>query len=205
MPWYVQNTHVHTVSCSTVHKRWRAQTLARAHADVFVCGCVVAGGRPCARAGSIDLDASIVCGTTVSGGKHKGTVYYSNKRLFNGAIKHEGDNQTGDGQGDDEVIRLDLDNIPADVKSLHVTVNAYTGTFSDVRDAYVRLVAIKTGHELARFVLSNDHVKSGVVFAKISRIDGQPGAWRLLAIGTQCGGRTATSEETKKACSISTN
>lgn len=152
--------------------------------------------------GSIDLDASIICGTTVFGGDHKGTAYYSNKTLFSNAIVHEGDNQTGDGDGDDEVIRIDLDTIPADVKSLNVVVNCYTGSFSDVRDAYVRLVAIKTGHELARFTLSNDYVKPGMVFARISRIEEQQGSWRLLAIGKQCAGKQATSEETKKACSI---
>lgn len=107
-----------------------------------------------------------------------------------------------DGDGDDEVIRIDLDTIPADVKSLNVVVNCYTGSFSDVRDAYVRLVAIKTGHELARFTLSNDYVKPGMVFARISRIEEQQGSWRLLAIGKQCAGKQATSEETKKACSI---
>jgi stress response protein SCP2 len=176
----------------------------------------------------------------VDGGEHKGTVYYGNKSLFSSAIQHEGDNRTGDGDGDDEVINMDLDKIPvraapsptagllgrplmstyvaahnpnanrapntfntqANVLSLHVVVNAYTGSFSDVKDAYVRLVAIKTGHELARFTLDNAHTQSGVVFAKISRIAGQHGAWRLLAIGKGCAGRSATNDATKTACGI---
>ena len=70
-------------------------------------------GLGCTCRGAIDLDASIVC---VDGNKQiQEKCYYGNLRCFNGAIRHAGDNLDGDGDGDDEVIQIQLDKIPENI------------------------------------------------------------------------------------------
>ena len=140
----------------------------------------------------------------MDGGKKMDLVSFGNKKSSNGAIVHEGDNTTGAGDGDDEVIRIDLDEIPMEVKSLWIVVNVYTSSasFKSVKNAYVRLVAFKNQNVMAKFELKSSITTQGVVFARLCRVEHRAGAWRLEALGNGCGGRTATSSETKRACGV---
>jgi stress response protein SCP2 len=107
--------------------------------------------------------------------KHK-TDLINYSHLQGSGIRHRGDNTSGAGSGDDERIRIDLDNVPHNTQELFVTVNIYTGgvTFSRVQNAYIRLCVAQgnfydTGHELARFPLGNNIKTRGLVFAKLVR------------------------------------
>ncbi len=88
---------------------------------------------------AIDLDAS--CILFDDNNKAVDTVYFGHLKSKDGSIVHTGDNRTGAGDGDDEQIIVDLDKVPANVKSLVFTVNSFTGqTFDSVENAYCRLV-----------------------------------------------------------------
>jgi len=101
---------------------------------------------------------------------------------------HTGDNRTGDGDGDDEQIIVDLDKIPATVKSLVFTVSSYTGqTFAEVENAYCRLVDNSNKNEVARYTLSSQGSHTAQIMAKLYRHNGE---WKMHAIGENGTGRT---------------
>ena len=155
---------------------------------------------------SIDLDASVIVADSFDGGKAINIVSFSDKE-FGEAVRHQGDNTTGDGKGDDEVIMMDLDCMPKEVKACYIVVNIYSSgkTFRDVRNAYMRLVACSTHQELARYSLHKGILSRGVLFAKIRRAPSASGsnrAWHLETLGTECDGGTATSFQTLQACGI---
>ncbi len=138
---------------------------------------------------SIDLDAS--CGLFDEAGNLVDVVYFGQLRSKDGSIQHTGDNLTGAGDGDDEVINVDLNRVPAGVKSLVFTVNSFTGqTFDKVANAVCRLVNRSGDKEVARLNLSD--CKGGhnaVIMAKIYRHNGE---WKMHAIGENAQGRTFT-------------
>ena len=101
----------------------------------------------------IDLDAS--CLLFDENRSLLDSVWFRQLRSRDGSIQHTGDNRTGDGDGDDEQIIVNLNSVPANVKSLIFTVNSFTGQdFSQVKNAYCRLVDKTTGKEIARYDLS---------------------------------------------------
>ncbi len=137
--------------------------------------------------GSIDLDAS--CVMFDENRQVVDTVWFAQLDSRDGSIRHSGDNRTGDGDGDDEVIHVDLSRVPSQVKSLVFTVNSFTGqTFERVANSVCRLVD-KTGNkEVARLNLSE--VKgshTAVIMAKVYRHNGE---WKMHAIGENASGRT---------------
>jgi stress response protein SCP2 len=138
--------------------------------------------------GGVDLDASVIC--LKKNGAYYGAVFYGNKK--GAGMEHMGDNRTGQGAGDDEKINVDLDNIPAGVTDLYITVTIYStgATFSNVKNAYVRLCAIKNNHELVRFPLTTKIHKNALVFACLRR--SPMGTWQLTALGKPAEGRMAT-------------
>ena len=146
--------------------------------------------------GGVDLDASII----IFDSNHKklDVVYFGNKTYGN-AIKHRGDNMTGVGKGDDERIDIDLDQLSPDVQEMYVTVNIYSPgrTFAQVKDAYVRLCAIKNQHELCRYTLRDAVKTNGLVFACIKRAGG--GAWSVSALGKEAQGRRSTDDSMLEA------
>lgn len=136
--------------------------------------------------GSIDLDAS--CLMFNSNGQLLDQVWFQQLRSRDGSIVHGGDNRTGDGDGDDEVIKVDLTRVPADVKTLVFTVNSFTGdTFDRVENAFCRLVDETTGAEVARYNLSSSGPHTAQVMAKVSRT---ATGWEMTAIGAPSNGRT---------------
>ena len=130
------------------------------------------------RSADIDLDASVVmfADTQVAD-----VAYYGQLTSKDGSIRHLGDNLTGEGEGDDEVITVDLTRVPIHVNALIFIVTSYQGqTFEQVQNAFCRLVDQTNKAELARYTLAGGMPYTGVVMAKVFR---EGGTWKLQAIG----------------------
>jgi tellurium resistance protein TerZ len=135
---------------------------------------------------SIDLDAS--CVMFDDNNKAVDVIYFGQLKSKDGSIVHTGDNRTGDGDGDDEQILVNLDNIPTHVKSLVFTVNSFTGqTFDAVENAYCRMVDSSNKTEVARYTLSSQGSHTAQIMAKVYRHNGE---WKMHAIGENGTGRT---------------
>lgn len=111
-------------------------------------------------------------------------IFFNNLSGFNGAIVHGGDNRNGAGEGDDETIYVNLQNVPAEVDRLVFTANLFEAkpdqNFGMVRDAYIRIVNKATGEELCRYDLSEDYsVYQNLNVAELCR-DGND--WKFKAI-----------------------
>ena len=136
---------------------------------------------------SIDLDAS--CFMFDDNNRPVDLVWFRQLRSKDGSIQHSGDNLTGEGDGDDEQIAVNLARVPAQVKSLVFTVNNFTGQdFSQVENAYCRLVDGQSGKEIARYDLSAQGSHNAQIMAKLYRHNGE---WKMHAIGENGQGRTA--------------
>jgi tellurium resistance protein TerZ len=115
-------------------------------------------------------------------------VWFNQLRSKDGAVVHTGDNRTGAGDGDDESIVVQLGNLPGTVSTLVFTVNSFTGQdFTQIENAYCRLVDETNGKELARFDLTGSGQHTAQVMAKVTR-DGS--GWSMTAIGAITSGRT---------------
>jgi tellurium resistance protein TerZ len=135
---------------------------------------------------SIDLDAS--CLLFDVQGKLVDQVWFQQLRSADGSVVHTGDNQTGAGDGDDESIKVDLRQVPAQVATLVFVVNSFTGQdFTQIENAYCRVVDETTAGEVARYSLSGSGRHNAQVMAKLTR-DGQ--GWAMTAIGAVANGRT---------------
>lgn len=145
------------------------------------------GWEPAFRGKDIDLDASVIA--YGPNRNHLDSCYFGKLSILNGAIKHSGDNLTGEGAGDDEVIVVDLGRIPAEATGLVFTVNSFTGQkFTEVAKAYCRLVDAATGEELVRFDLTGAEPQTGVMMAKL--IKQFSGEWEMTALGDFVKSRT---------------
>jgi tellurium resistance protein TerZ len=139
------------------------------------------------RAQSIDLDASALLFD--ASGVLVDQVWFKQLTSRDGAVRHTGDNLTGDGAGDDESIQVDLSRLPATVRTLVFTVNSFTGQdFSQIENASCRLVDEAAGDaEIARFTLTGSGRHTAQVMAKLTR-DGD--GWSMTALGIPASGRT---------------
>lgn len=145
------------------------------------------GWEPAFRGKDIDLDASVIAYGPQR--DHVDSCYFGKLSILNGAIKHSGDNLTGEGGGDDEVIVVDLGRIPPQVTGLVFTVNSFSGQkFTEVAKAYCRLLDAATGEELVRFDLTGAEAQTGVLMAKLVRQFS--GEWDMTALGSFVKGRT---------------
>jgi len=122
---------------------------------------------------TFDLDASVL-----AIGDNKTLAYFGELSILNGSIKHQGDNLTGEGEGDDEQIKVNLETLPSDVTKLVVYVNIYQAkakgnqNFGQVSDAFVRLENVETGSELGKFELDFDMSSSdGMIFCTLVKRD----------------------------------
>ena len=113
-------------------------------------------------------------------------VFFNNTSSPEGAIVHQGDNLTGEGEGDDEVINVDLTTVPATIGSIVFPVSIYEGdargqSFGQVRNAFIRVVDQSSGTELARYDLSEDaSTETAMVFGELYRNGPE---WKFRAIG----------------------
>ncbi|MBB2893504.1 TerD family protein [Flexivirga oryzae] len=136
---------------------------------------------------AIDLDASAL---VIGGERVLDTVYFGKLRSSDGAIQHTGDNLTGEGDGDDESINVDLGAVHSSVEHIVFVVNSYSGeNFSEIDNAVVRVVdSMANDTELARFQLTGSGTHTALVMARVSRT---PAGWNFTAIGAPGNGRTA--------------
>lgn len=135
---------------------------------------------------AIDLDASCVLFDDQN--KVVDTIYFGQLKSRDGSILHTGDNRTGAGDGDDEQIKVDLDKVPANVKSLVFTVNSFSGeTFDQIENAYCRIVDSSNNAEIARYTLSSQGSHTAQIMTKLYRHNGE---WKMHAIGENGTGRT---------------
>ena len=135
-----------------------------------------------------DLDSTVVCVNDQNQVAHKeDIIYFGNLSHSSQAIRHQGDNLTGKGDGDDEQIMVELNLIPAYVKKLIFIVNIYSGIgrkqdFSQVSNAFVRMVDLNSNREIVRYQLSAGQYggQTGMVMAEVSRTED---GWQMSAIG----------------------
>jgi stress response protein SCP2 len=145
------------------------------------------GWEPAFRGKDIDLDASVIA--YGPNRNHLDSCYFGKLSILNGAVKHSGDNLTGEGAGDDEVIVVDLGRIPPEATGLVFTVNSFSGQkFTEVAKAYCRLIDAATGEELVRFDLTGAEPQTGVMMAKL--IKQFSGEWEMTAMGDFVKSRT---------------
>jgi tellurium resistance protein TerD len=134
-----------------------------------------------------DLDASALgCGDSGTVISNDYFIFFNQKRSPEGAIEHLGDNRTGEGAGDDEVVAIDLSAAPANLDKVVFVTSIYDAetsgvTFGQVRNAYIRVVNAADTTELARYDLSEDaSVETAMVFGELYRNGAD---WKFRAIG----------------------
>ena len=138
-----------------------------------------------------DLDASVVafdeCNQVMT------SVYYSHKKDFNGAIHHHGDNLTGRGSGDDEVISTHLDKLPQKVMSLAVCINSYKGnSIIKAKQAFIRLYEGKKKKEIGMFILNQTKDCIGLMLGLFEK-NNQDGNWFFRVMVDPIEGNVVTS------------
>ncbi|MBO2446431.1 TerD family protein [Actinomadura barringtoniae] len=134
-----------------------------------------------------DLDASALL--LNSGGKvmsDQHFVFFNNLKSPDGSVEHTGDNLTGEGEGDDESINVDLTGVPAECERIVFPVSIYDAdnrsqNFGQVRNAFIRIVDRSDNNELARFDLTEDaSTETAMVFGELYRHGGE---WKFRAVG----------------------
>lgn len=138
------------------------------------------------RSQSIDLDASGVLYDAQR--RVVDQIWFQQLQSTDGSVQHSGDNRTGEGEGDDESIEVHLDRLPQAITTMVFVVNSFTGQdFSQIENAFCRLVDQTNGEELARYELTGSGTHTAQIMARVDR-DG-PG-WTMTAIGEIANGRT---------------
>ncbi|SDO81286.1 Stress response protein SCP2 [Paenibacillus sp. yr247] len=135
----------------------------------------------------IDCDASVILldenGKLT---KEKNVVYFANLQSPDGSVVHSGDNRTGEGEGDDEQVSVNLGQVPADVSKIIFVVNIYDCVnrkqdFGLIQSAYIRIVNDSNNQELVKFNLSEIYSgKTSLIAGEIYRHNGE---WKFSAIG----------------------
>ncbi|MDM8215111.1 TerD family protein [Desulfovibrio piger] len=135
--------------------------------------------------GDIDLDAS--CVMFDADKQPVDVVYFGQLASKDGSVRHSGDNLTGEGDGDDEIINVILSNVPDTIHYLVFTVSSYRGqTFDEVANAYCRLVDDRN-QEIARYTISGGGSFTAMIMAKLYRHNGE---WKMHAVGESMSGTT---------------
>ena len=121
-------------------------------------------------------------------------VFFANLKHPSGAVIHSGDNLTGQGDGDDEQIKIDLSKVPANCARISIVVAIYSAAkrsqnFGMVQRAYIRIFDAQTQEELLRYDLTEDYsVETAVVFGELYRHNGE---WKFSAVGSGFQGELA--------------
>lgn len=147
-----------------------------------------------------DLDTSALVlgenGKVLSDGHF---VFYNNKQDPSGSVVHQGDNLTGEGEGDDEVVKVALNDVPAEAKKIVFVVTIHEAdargqNFGMVSNAFIRVVNDAGNSEIARFDLSEDYsTETAMIFAELYRHNDE---WKFKAIGQgYAGGLDAVANE----------
>ena len=136
---------------------------------------------------AFDLDASaIVCGEDGRVASDQHFVFFNNLTTPDGAVQHTGDNVTGEGEGDDEQVRVNLAAMPPNIAKIVFPVSIYDSgnagqTFGQVRNAFIRVVNQADNSELARYDLSEDaSTETAMIFGELYRNGDE---WKFRAVG----------------------
>lgn len=141
---------------------------------------------------NFDLDAScLVLNADKQGTTNTPVIYYGVKEDARGSIKHSGDNLTGEGAGDDEVILVDCSKLDPSVNEIAVIVNIYSAAsrnqnFGQVSNSYIRLFDVTTGEVFVRYDLNEDYSMNSGVF--VGKIYLHNGSWKFKAMGNGVNG-----------------
>lgn len=134
-----------------------------------------------------DLDASaFLLGANGKVAQDKDFIFYGETKSLCGSVIHNGDNRTGEGDGDDESISIDLTKVPASVEKIVFAVTIHEGTqknqnFGQIQNAYIRIVNASGNSEVARFDLTEDgSVETAMIFGELYRHSGD---WKFRAVG----------------------
>ncbi|MDE5833893.1 MAG: TerD family protein [Ruminococcus sp.] len=137
---------------------------------------------------AFDLDAAaFMAGANGRCPKDTDFIFYGNLKHSSGAVEHMGDNLTGEGEGDDEQIKIELSKIPANIEKIAFTVTIYDAdnrrqNFGQVSNAFIRIVNIDTNEELIRYDLGEDFsIETAVVVGELYKHNGE---WKFNAIGS---------------------
>lgn len=135
-----------------------------------------------------DLDAAVFCcGSDGKVKDEKDLIFYNNLKHSSGSIEHLGDNKTGEGEGDDEQIKIKLSKIPANIEKIDFTVTIHEAeerkqNFGQVSNSYVRVVNSDNNEELIKYDLGEDFsVETAIVVAELYR---NAGEWKFNAVGS---------------------
>jgi tellurium resistance protein TerD len=134
-----------------------------------------------------DLDASaLMVGADSKILSDKHFIFFNNLTSPDGSVEHTGDNLTGEGEGDDEVIKVNLAGVPGDVDRIVVTVSIYDAdgrqqSFGQVRNAFIRVVNQDDSREITRYDLSEDaSTETAMIFGELYRSGAE---WKFRAVG----------------------
>ena len=136
---------------------------------------------------AFDLDASAFL--LNSSGKVRSDadfIFYNQLRSAEGSVEHTGDNRSGQGDGDDEVVKVDLSRVPADVDKIVMTVTIHDAdarrqNFGQVANAFIRVINEVTSQEVVRFDLAEDYsTETAMIFGELYRHSGE---WKFRAVG----------------------
>jgi tellurium resistance protein TerD len=134
-----------------------------------------------------DLDASVfILGANGKVRSDADFIFYNNLVGVGGAVEHTGDNRTGEGEGDDEAVKVDLSRIPPEVDRISFTVTIHDAearrqNFGQVSNAYIRVVDESNGREVLRFDLSEEaSTETAMIFGEIYRHGAE---WKFRAVG----------------------
>jgi len=113
-------------------------------------------------------------------------IFYNQLKSVDGSVEHTGDNRTGEGDGDDEAIKVDLSKVPADIDRIAFTVTIHEAdarrqNFGQVRNAFIRIVNQDNNSEVARYDLAEDaSTETAMIFAELYRNGAE---WKFRAVG----------------------
>ncbi len=134
-----------------------------------------------------DLDASVFL--LKADGKVRGDhdfIFYNQLKSQCGSVEHTGDNRTGEGEGDDESVKVDLSMVPAEINKIAVTVTIHDAeanrlNFGQVANAFIRVVNEADNQEVCRYDLSEDYsIETAMIFGELYRHGGE---WKFRAVG----------------------
>ena len=137
---------------------------------------------------AFDLDASVfLVNENQKTNDDNGFIFYNNLKSSDGSVEHTGDNQTGEGDGDDEKVKVNLSNVSSNIHEIIFVVTIHDAdnksqNFGQVSNSFIRVVDDVTGAEIIKFELDEDYsTETSIEFGKLYR---RQGSWRFQAVGT---------------------
>lgn len=137
---------------------------------------------------NVDCDASVIMlGANDKLQNNNDVIYFGNLKSKDGSVTHSGDNLTGDGDGDDEQVTIELSRVPSNVEKLVFVVNIYDAVkrkqhFGMIRNAFIRVVNPTNNQELIKYNLTDDYSgKTSLIVGEIYRHGNE---WKFAAVGT---------------------